>query len=160
MHALLFSLPLEGEVMSWDSSPSHAKPTHPLWPCRPSGTILSFLYSPLFSMALKHPNYADFIHWWKCSKSGRQKSVPQAAALQRARALPTGSTLPSQGKGQQQASLPVELSYVSLWVVVMEHIVKWHVSMCLFLALYIHGYCDFLHDFYNSHTDILVPVFF
>lgn len=80
MHALLFSLPLEGEVMSWDSSPSHAKPTHALWPCRPSGTTLSFLYSPLLSVALKHPNYADFIHWWKCSKSGRQKSVPQAGS--------------------------------------------------------------------------------
>lgn len=57
------------------------------------------------------------------SQADKNRSLRQAA-LQRARALPTGSTLPSQGKGQEQASLPMELSYVSLWVVVMEHIVK------------------------------------
>lgn len=118
---------------SWDSPPSHAKPTHALWPCRALCTTPSFLYSPLLSVALKHPNYADFIHWWKCSKSGRQKSVPQAGSS--SKALPTGSTLPL--KERPGAAFPMELSLVKAGKV-MEHIVKWlfwHVSMCLFLAL-------------------------
>lgn len=87
MHALLFSLPPEGEVMSWDSSPKHAKPAHPLWHCRPSGTTLSILYFPLFSVALGRPNDADFIHWQKCSKSGRQKSVPQAGSSSKSESI-------------------------------------------------------------------------
>lgn len=55
------------------------------------------------------------------SQADKNQSLRQAA-LQKA--LPTGSTLPPQGKGQEPASLPMELSLVSLWVAVMEHIVK------------------------------------
>ena len=163
MHALLSSLPPEGEVMSWDSSPNHAKPAHPLRHGRPSGATLSILYFPLFSVVLRRPNYAGFIRWRKGSKSGRQTSVPQAGSFSKIESIAhrSHSSFPRGRPGAGCSPRGPELG--QLVAGVMEHTVKWlfwPVSVRLFLALYIHGYCNFLHGFYNSHKDILVPVFF
>ena len=49
------------------------------------------------------------------SQADKNQSLRQAD-FQRSRALAIGPTLPSQGEGQEQAALPVDLSWVSLWL--------------------------------------------